>query len=107
MPDNLASMVLCSLYFSIAAIATILILIKAIRNRFAPTKTVKAEVIGKHTVESFSKYSGNGKSKKYAVVFSTEGKEKGFYVSSFSYDGYHRGEKGMLTYKGDKLISFK
>jgi len=54
-------------------------------------------------VEQFSKY---GKRVKYAVTFLTDGKKKSFYVSEFSYNGYRKGEKGTLTYQGDRLIDF-
>ena len=54
-----------------------------------------------------TKYSGNGKSEKYVIVFSVGGKKKSFYVSQFSYNGYRINEKGTLKYKGDKLIDFK
>ena len=77
------------------------------QDRYAPIKTVQAVVIDKNKVETFSKYSGNGKSEKYVIVFSVEGKKKSFYVSQFSYNGYRVNEKGTLKYKGDKLIEFK
>ena len=43
----------------------------------------------------------------YLIVFSVDGKKKSFYVSQFSYGGYRVNEKGVLKYKGDKLIEFK
>ena len=83
------------------------IIARTIKNRYASVKTVKAVVIDKHIVENFSKYSGNGKSEKYVIVFSIDGKKKSFYVSQFSYNGYRVNEKGLLKYKGNKLIEFK
>ena len=44
---------------------------------------------------------------KYYAVLSIDGKKKSFYVSQFSYNGYRVNEKGLLKYKGDKLIEFK
>ena len=84
----------------------VLAIIRFVINRSAPSKTVKATVIGKQIVETFSKYAGNGKALKYVVVFSVKGKKLSFYVSEFSYNGYRINEKGTLKYKGDKLISF-
>ena len=78
-----------------------------VKNKLAPEKTVNAVVVNKQINESFSKYAGDGKRRQYVVVFSIDGKKKGFYVSEFSYGGYRVGEKGKLTYKGDRLISFK
>lgn len=88
------------------AVVWLLAFLRIIINKHAPIKTVKATVIDKHTTETFSKYSGNGKATKYVVIFSAEGKKKSFYVSQFSYGGYRPGEKGTLKYKGDKLIDF-
>lgn len=76
------------------------------KSRFGRPRTVRAEVVGKQTVERFSKYAANGKSVRYAVTFLAEGKKRSFYVSEFSYRGYRKGEKGKLTYQGDRLIDF-
>ena len=107
MPDNIISIVLASLLLGLWLWAMVRILIKAIKNKYAPIKSVKAVVIDKHIIETFSKYSGNGKHEKYVIVFSVDGKKKSFYVSQFSYGGYRVNEKGTLKYKGDKLIEFK
>lgn len=107
MPENIASIVIVSLFLGLGALALARTLAKLVRNRYAPIKTVKAEIIDKHKMEVFSKYSGNGKSEKYVIVFSVDGKKKSFYVSSFSYNGYRVKEKGTLKYKGDRLIEFK
>lgn len=107
MPENISNIVIVSLFMGVGALALVSVLVKAVKNRYAPIKTVKAVVIDKNKVEAFSKYSGNGKSEKYVIVFSVEGKKKSFYVSQFSYNGYRVNEKGTLKYKGDKLIEFK
>ena len=107
MPDNIASIVFASLLIGIWLFAMIRLLIKAIRNKHASVKAVKAVVVDKQIVETFSKYSGNGKHEKYVIVFSVDGKKKSFYVPQFSYGGYRINEKGTLKYKGDKLIEFK
>ena len=83
------------------------IVYKIIKNQTSPVKTVEAVVVGKNVVERFSKYSGNAKTESYVIAFMVEGKKKTFYVSEFSYNGYDIDEKGMLTYQGDKLISFE
>ena len=103
MPDHIGAIVVLGLWL----LYTIVILIKVLKNKFAPVQCVKATVIDKHTIETFSKYSGTGKSEKYVVVFSVDGKKKSFYVSQFSYGGYRLNEKGTLKYKGNKLIGFQ
>jgi len=80
--------------------------VRAIRNRTAPVKSVKATVVDKQKIEHFSKYSGTGKGARYVVVFFAEGKKLSFYVSEFSWRGYHVRDTGTLQYRGDKLIGF-
>ena len=107
MPENIASTLIMILFVCIWVFAMISFIVKTIKNKYAPTKTVQAVVIDKHRVETFSKYPGNGKREKCVVVFSVEGKKLSFYVSDFSFDGYKVNEKGTLKYKGDKIIAFK
>ena len=107
MPENISNIVISSLFIGVGALAMVSFLTRTIKNRYAPIKTVKAVVIDKNKIETFSKYSGNGKAEKYVIVFSVNGKKKSFYVSQFSYNGYRINEKGTLKYKGDKLIEFK
>ena len=98
-------------YRIVSGIFVILILLlyvaaafRFLRGRFGKIRTVTAEVVGKQTVEQVSKY---GKQYKYAVTFRIEGKNKSFYVSEFSYNGYRKGERGKLTYRGDRIIDFE
>ena len=107
MPENISNTVIIVLFVGIGVLAMVSILVRLAKNRYAPIKTVKAVVIDKNKIETFSKYSGSGKSEKYVIVFSVGGKKKSFYVSQFSYNGYRVNEKGTLKYKGDKLIEFK
>ena len=107
MPENISNIVIVSLFMGVGALALVSVLVKAVKNRYAPIKTVKAVVIDKNKVETFSRYSGTGKSEKYVIVFSVNGKKKSFYVSQFSYNGYRINDKGTLKYKGDRLIEFK
>lgn len=96
------------LYFflGISLIAGIAWLIRLLRDVCSPVRTVKAVVVHKQTVESFSKYSGTGKHMKYAVTFQTGNKKRSFYVSQMSYKGYRLNEHGVLKYKGSRLIDF-
>ena len=105
MPMNMSNF-LPMLMAVIWAVAMVSIVIRVIRNKRGPVKTVQAEVVGKQTVENFSKYSGTGKTTRYVVIFSTGGRKLSFYVSEFSYKGYKKGERGTLKYKGDRLIDF-
>ena len=87
---------------TIVALAAAILL--PISYKFSPVRTVKAKVVGKNKADFPSKYGTNTK---YAVVFQTDsGKKLSFYVSEFSYGGYHRGETGTLKYQGDRIIDF-
>ena len=107
MPENISNIVIISLFVGVGVLVMVSILIRSVKNRYAPIKSEKAVVVYKNKVETFSKYSGSGKRAKYVIVFSVDGKKKSFYVSQFSYNGYRIHEKGTLQYKGDKLIAFK
>ena len=83
-----------------------LVLARLLRSRFGKPKTVSSQVAGKQTVEYYSRTAPGGKRTRYAVSFLVNGKKKSFYVSEFSWNGYREGERGTLTYQGDRLIEF-
>lgn len=83
-----------------------IIIVRLCWSRFGPVRKVAAEMVHKQTVEFTAPKSPNGKVIKYAVTFEFQKKRKSFYVSELSYKGYRKGEKGMLTYRGDRLIDF-
>lgn len=87
-------------------VVIIRLIYKVIKNKYSPVKAVKATVVRKNKIDSFSKYSGNGKREKYAVTFLADGKKLSFYVSEFSYRGFKVNENGTLKYRGDRLIDF-
>ena len=97
---------LTMLFWSLLLLLNGIVLFRLLRSRLGRPRTEKAEVVGNQTVERFSKYAANGKSVRYAVIFLVNGKKKSFYVSEFSYRGYRKGERGQLTYQGDRLIDF-
>ena len=107
MPDNIVSTVLVSMLLGLWLWAMGRLLVKTIKTKYAPVRTVEAVVVHKHIMETFSKYSGSGKHEKYVIVFSVDGKKRSFYVSKFSYGGYRVNERGILKYKGDRLMEFK
>ena len=83
-----------------------LVIIRFLLSRFGPVRKVSASVIHKQKVEFDAPKAPNGKHTKYAVTFQIQDKTKSFYVSELSYNGYRRGEQGILTYRGDRLIDF-
>lgn len=98
--------VLFSLFMGVGGLALLGGILRLAKNHSAPVRRVFATVIDKQELESFSRYSGDGKRREYIVVFSVEGKKKAFSVFRFSYDSYRLHEKGVLTYKGNRILSF-
>lgn len=90
----------------IILILYLIIMIRFCKSRFGPVKKVAAVVVHKQKVEFAAPKSPSGKRVRYAVTFEFGKKRKSFYVSELSYGGYHKGEKGTLTYRGDRLIDF-
>ena len=84
-----------------------IITIRFLRSRFGKTVTVSATVVHKQKVEQKSFKTPPYIRYKYAVTFQIGEKKKSFYVSELSYGGYRKGEKGTLTYRGDRLIDFQ
>ena len=66
---------LSSVFVGIGILASVKVFMKVVANHHAPVETVKAVVIDKQKVESFSKYTGNGKNIKYVVLFSADGRK--------------------------------
>ena len=93
-------------FLGLSLFCVVVYTVKFLSDRFGPVRTAKATVVHKQTVETFSKYSGNGTHTRYSVTFQIGDKRRSFYVSEFSYKGYKKGEKGTLKYKGDRLIDF-
>lgn len=74
--------------------------------KYGKTKTVRAEVISTYRIVRTS-FKGAGSSVECGVVFKTEtGKKRSFRISELSYPHYRKGEKGVLKYKGHRLIDF-
>ena len=80
---------------------------KFYKSHFSKPVTVSAQVVSKHTVEFFSKAMPHQKTHRFVVNFLVKGKKKGFYVSGGLYHSLREGEKGTLTYQGDRVISFQ
>ena len=82
-------------------------MIRMVKGRLSPVKSVSATVIDKYKAQSVSRFSGALKPQCYMVVFSAGEKKLSFSVSEFSFQhGYQIGEKGMLKYRGTKIIDF-
>lgn len=84
-----------------------LIIFRFLKNRNARVRTIKAVITDKYKNKTISRMQGTFKKESYIVVFDTGNKKLSFTVSEFSFANYRVGKKGILTYKGDRLIDFK
>ena len=76
-------------------------------NRKRPPKKAKATVVDKYKLDTATKIRGSLASPaRFVVVFEINGKCKHLFVSEFSYGSYRKGEKGMLRYRGRKVVDF-
>lgn len=90
------------------AVVGVLILVRIIKNSLAKVKQAQAVVIDKQCFQKpiSGKSSTAFPKNTYIVTFLCGNKKKHFEVSEFSYNGYRVNEKGILKYKGTRLIDF-
>ena len=93
-------------FLGLSLVCIVVYITKFMQDRLSPVRTAKATVVHKQTVETFSKYSGNGTHTRYSVTFQIGNKKRSFYVSEFSYRGYKVNESGTLKYRGSRIIDF-
>ena len=107
MTPTLFSDMIAYVITALALLLWLFLCVRFIKNMFLPVKTTRATVCNKYTVKTSAKTPSPLSPKKYMVVFSAGEKRLSFQVSEFSYNGYNLGEKGALTYKGNRIIDFK
>ena len=93
----------------IGAIIVIGFIIKVVSEFSAKEKTIKAVVIDKQSYDKqiYRKSQTSFTQKEYVITFLCENKKKYFNVSELSYINYRINQKGMLKYKGNRIIDFK
>ncbi len=55
----------------------------------------------------YSKFQAPYVKKEFVVTFECKNKRLHFSVNEISYNNYKKGQKGILKYKGNRLIEFK
>jgi len=85
------------------------IAVKFIFSCFGKAKEQQATVVNKQYYQSrlVRKAENSHDEDCYVVTFRTGEKELSFYVSEYSYNGYRINEKGILKYRGSRIIDFK
>ena len=110
MPENISEYI-NSLIVILAVLCTGVLAFRIIYNllkdRYSPITSEKAQIVDKFVVDDFSKIYGKlAKKPQYYIVFSVGNKKRSFRVSEFSYRGYKVNARGILKYKGNRLIEF-
>ncbi len=105
--ENWISNIVLLASLGLSLLITLRLAYKFYKSHCSKPVTVSAQVIEKHTLEFFSETAKGQQSTRYVVSFLVNGKKKGFYVSSGLYHSCKKGERGMLTYKGDTVLSFQ
>ena len=77
-------------------------------NYFSKEKREEAVVINKQSFDKtiYRKNQAPFVKKSYVITFQCKNKKRHFDVSEFSYNNYRINQKGILKYKGNRLIDF-
>ena len=81
-----------------------IVITKLISDKMAPVRTEEAEVVDIYKHDTVSRYPGIFRRETYTVVFRTKYQKLSFSISCVD---YIIGDKGMLKYKGGRIIDFK
>ena len=78
-------------------------------NYFSKEKEVKATVINKQSYDKqiYGKSQAPFTKKEYVITFQCGNKKRHFDVYELSYGSYRINQKGILRFKGSRLIDFK
>lgn len=106
--NAVAQMIGQGLIFVLAAAVVWGVLRKLIKNVFGKMQTAGAKVLDKYTTshEAVSNVGPARTMTDCVVVFDVGGRTMRFLTSMWIYDSIRKGEKGVLKYKGDRLVSF-
>lgn len=106
--ENIFNTVVIISFLSVGAVIACGVVIRLFKDTFGPVKTLDAVVLDKreYSQRVIRKAQELYTCRKYVVDFNCNGKKKSFYVAEISYKNYRKGQKGILKYKGSKLIDF-
>ena len=114
---NLGGVIMASLFgnlvngiFGLLGIIIVIgIIARLCSNYFSKEKEVRATVVNKQSYDKqiYSKSQASYTKKEYVITFQCGNKKRHFDVSELSYGNYRINQKGILRYKGSRLIDFK
>ncbi len=105
---NISGNIINCVFILVAFVIFAGILIRILKNLFSKETELSATVFKKecHTKNVYGKSFAPYVKEVYLVTFLCENKKLTFEVSEFSYNGYNQGQKGILKFKGSRLIDF-
>lgn len=85
------------------------ICIKVFSSAYSKEKSVPASIVSKNLYRPpvYRKSQAPFEKCEYVITFLIGGTKKDFKTDKVSFDGYDIGQKGILTYKGSKIINFE
>lgn len=97
------------IFVLISIVIVVGIIARLCSNYFAAEKEVKATVIKKQSYDKqiYRKSQAPFLKREYVITFQCGNKIRHFEVSELSYSNYRVNQKGILRYKGSRLIDFK
>lgn len=99
-----------NLFFLLVGIVIISgIVIRFMKNHFSKERKEEATLINKsiYVKTIYHKNDAPSYKKEYILTFLIKNRKKNFNVSAFSYINYTIGQKGVIIFKGTRLIDFK
>lgn len=105
---NIFDTVIIFVFAAVGIVIALGVMIRLINDVFGSVKTADAVVLDKREYDEriIRKSQAPYTRRRYVVDFDCNGKKRSFYVSEISYRGYQKGQKGILKYKGSKIIDF-
>ncbi len=101
--------IICAIFAILSFVIIVGIFIRFINERLSPVKKANAILVDKqkYTERVILKNGASHDETKCVITFLVNNKRIHFCVSEFSYDGYSLNQKGILRYKGGKILEFK
>ena len=107
--ENFVGNISLCLFVILEIIIVLGIIIKLVNSYFFKEKQENAVVINKECYDKqiYNKAQAPYTKKVYVVTFECKNKKRYFEVNELSFYSYKKGQKGILKYKGNRLIDFK
>ena len=107
--ENLFANIVNSVFGLLEIIIVVGIIARLIYSYFSKERKESAVVINKQSFDKqvYRKNEATLVKKEYVITFQCGNKKRHFNVSELSYNNYTVYQKGILRYKGSRLIDFK